>query len=424
MPTDPEASRFNLEFVKAALEDLRPAEEMLARHPALAGSGLHSALVLGDFEQVKHALDESPESTAAKGGPREWEPLLYVCFSRFAGGGSNRAGYFSEVARLLLSRGADPNASYVDERWPDFPLSCLYGATGLNNNPALARVLLEAGARPDDGESLYHSTEHADLACVRLLLEYGASTRATNVLKHVLDYEQLEGLQLLLAAGANPNKVNQRGETALHWAISRGRSAKIVAALLDAGAGVNAKRNDRRTAYALAARSGQTETAKLLESRGASTELPEVDRLIGNCAADPAKSPGTKLPEECNRFLPEFASSHRTSAVRALLAAGVPTGTLGESGGTALHWACWKGYADIAKMLLDSGASLTIEDTVFHAPPAGWFSHGLKNSLERDGDYPQVARLLLDAGAAIAACDMPTGDAAVDAVFREYGLIE
>jgi hypothetical protein len=47
----------------------------------------------------------------------------------------------------------------------------------------------------------------------------------------------------------------------------------------------------------------------------------------------------------------------------------------------------------------------------------------LRTSLERDGDYPQVARLLLAAGATIAAGDMPTGDSAVDEVLREHGLI-
>ena len=50
------------------------------------------------------------------------------------------------------------------------PRPCLYAAAGVNNNPALSRLLLEAGARPDDCESLYHSTEHADLVCMRLLL--------------------------------------------------------------------------------------------------------------------------------------------------------------------------------------------------------------------------------------------------------------
>ena len=86
-----------------------------------------------------------------------------------------------------------------------------------------------------------------------------------------------------------------------------------------------------------------------------------------------------------------------------LLAAGMHVDARGEMGGTALHWACWKGYPDLVKLLLDNGASLTIEDNQFHAPPPGWFDHGLHNCNEEGGDYPEVARLLVAAGARIEA---------------------
>ena len=400
---------------------------MLAREPALAEAGLFPALVLGDARRVGRALDQAPSLATAKGGPRRWEPLIYVCFSRFAKGGTRRADDLTATSLLLLGHGADPNAFQIDERWPDNPLSCLYAAAGLNNNPALARALLDAGARADDLEAAYHATEHANLASLRLLLDRGA---APHGLKHMLDYENLAGVRLLLAAGADPNELNGRRETALHWAVWRARSAGIVAELLDAGADLNARREDRRTAYALAVRSGQTATASLLASRGADTELSALDRLLGACAAaDPSELPrlldGAELPltAELMRLLPEFAASHRSSAVRALLAAGLPVDTPGDYGGTALHWACWKGYADLVEMLIAAGASLAIEDTVFHASPAGWFLHGLRNSPERDGDYPQVARLLIGAGATIAADDIPTGDSGVDAVLGEHGLI-
>jgi Ankyrin repeats (3 copies) len=147
------------------------------------------------------------------------------------------------------------------------------------------------------------------------------------------------------------------------------------------------------TAYAMAVQSGQTETAKLLESRGANTDLSALDRFLGACtAADPsdlsgivADSPEIPLAPEYHRLLPEFAASHRTQAVRALLAAGVPVNTAGDYGGTALHWACWKGYADLVKILIDRGASLTVEDDVFHGTPTGWFSHGLRGTVNLAG---------------------------------------
>jgi ankyrin repeat protein len=158
--------------------------------------------------------------------------------------------------------------------------------------------------------------------------------------------------------------------------------------------------------------------------------MPAEDRLLAECIADPencaaklAASPQVTDNPHFPRLLPQFAASHFTQAVRGLLAAGVPVDTRGEHGGTALHWACWKGYADIVKILLDRNASLSIEDDAFHAPPAGWFAHGLANCHEGCGDYPEVARLLLNHGARLNAEDMPTGNAAVDAVLRERGLI-
>ena len=244
---------------------------------------------------------------------------------------------------------------------------------GVNNNVNLARVLIEAGANVNDGESLYHSTEHADHACLKLLLENGAAASSTNVLKHMLDREDPEGVQLLLAAGADPNDMQHHGATPLHWAVWRGRSAKIVGLLLDSGANVNARRSDGRTAYDLAALNKQPDVMELLKSRGANTQLKPISA-------------------EDARLLPDLAAAHRTEGVRELLALGVPVNATGEHGATALHWACWKGYADLAELLLVNGASLTATDSTYHATPAGWLDHGRDNCGE--GDYAAVERLL------------------------------
>jgi ankyrin repeat protein len=381
-------------FIVAAVSERNRAEDILIQHPSIAEAGFHVALVLGNVKDVERALTAAPALAKSRGGPRNWEPLLYVCFSRYSGAS------VIETARVLLLHGADPNAAWIPEDMPDNPLSCLYAAIGLNNNPALAQTLLEAGANPNDSESLYHSTEHRDLVCMKLLLRHGATSHGTNALKHMLDREDIAGLKLLLEAGANPNEVNPRGETALHWAIWRGRSVAAITALLDSGAALEAKRHDGRTAYAMAAERGQQEVVSLLEARGA---IP--------VSADTKAS------------IPDLAMSRSTVVIRALLAAGEPVDERGDMGATALHWACWKGYADLVKLLLDHGASLTIEDQQFHGTPPGWFAHGLHSCDERVGDYPQVARLLIAAGATIPSVDLPTGDAGVDAVLWEHGLL-
>ena len=141
----------------------------------------------------------------------------------------------------------------------------------------------------------------------------------------------------------------------------------------------------------------------------------ELERLL-------REAPVIAAISESERLLTDLAMSHRTGAVRALLAAGMPVDARAANGATALHWACWKGYADLAKLLLDHGASLTAEDDEFHGTPPGWFGHGARNCCEEGGDYAAVARVLIAAGATIPAVDMPTGRPEVDAVLREHGL--
>jgi ankyrin repeat protein len=415
-------------FIDAAVSNRKRADALLAANPKIADAGFYVALVLGDWKQVERTITETPRLINAKSGPQNCEPLIYLCFSRYANGKSKRAPALVETARVLLRQGADPNAFFLPEDLPNNPLSCIYAATGLNNNPDLGFVLLEAGANPNDNESLYHSTEHHDLACMKLLLSHGAKVEGSNALKHMLDSEDCEGLQLLLDAGADPNETNEQGATALHWAVWRGRSLEIITTLLDHGADLNARRHDGRTSYALAILSGQKEVAALLKSRGATTDLSALDQFVDDSvnagekqlAAPPDVStlPGYKY------LIPHLASVHYTLAVGALLAAGLPIDARGEHGGTALHWACWKGYADLVKLLIDHHAALDIKDEAFHAPPSGWLHHGTQNCGEPNGDYPEVARLLIAAGAPMEGCNTPTGNAEVDAVLREHKLIE
>jgi hypothetical protein len=181
----------------------------------------------------------------------------------------------------------------------------------------------------------------------------------------------------------------------------------------------------------MAVQRGHREIAALLEQRGASTEVSALDRLLGAAGHASRDALGRLIADahqvsiapQDQRLLPDLTMNHASGAVRALLELGCPVDTRGSHGATALHWACWKGYPDLVELLLDRGAPLTTEDRQFHATPAGWFTHGVQNCDERGGDYPAVARLLLDAGATLPAAGLPTGDAAVDAVLRERGVI-
>jgi ankyrin repeat protein len=399
-------------FVAAATSDGQRARQMLQDHPELKHGGLYAWLVLGGNKGVAAALAKRPDIVNAKIGPEKVEPLVYACFSRFGHARSKRASNLAETVRLLLAAGADPNTSIPSEYGP---LSCLYAASGVLGNVEMTRLLLEAGANPNDGESLYHATENPDHACLKLLLAHGADIEKGNAIKHMLDREDPEGLKLLPDAGGDPNLANPQGATGLHWAVMRGRSARIVSMLLDAGADVDAKRADGRTAYAMAMASGQIEIANLLAARGADTGLNAVDAFIAGRGPAPqglADSPAAA------HLMVELVERGNVAGVEALLQAGVSPDVRGGMGETPLHWACWKGNADLIRVLLAHGAPLDAQETTYKATPPGWLHHGSTNC--REGDYAEGARLLLAAG--VREWTEPSGNDALDGVLREAGL--
>ena len=153
---------------------------------------------------------------SAPGGPNGWAPLLYVTHSVYAN---------VDLARDLLARGADPNVTFSSEYGE---MSALYGAAGVVHDPQLTRVLLEAGANPDDGESVYHATEAAHPACLRALIEHGATLEPIH-LAHALDDERLEHVKLLLDAGVDAREL-------LPFAVRRGRGPEYIQLLFDHGA--------------------------------------------------------------------------------------------------------------------------------------------------------------------------------------------
>src|SRR6266480_180355 len=71
-------------LVKAACQgDMVLANALIAADPHLTNFDLYTSCVTGEFVAFEKHLDRDPELARHKGGPLEWQPILYACFSRF-----------------------------------------------------------------------------------------------------------------------------------------------------------------------------------------------------------------------------------------------------------------------------------------------------------------------------------------------------
>jgi hypothetical protein len=77
---DPRAEFINVSVWHGSLDR---AQEILAEHPEVARSDIHTAAVLGDHEAVGRFLTADTANATAKGGPRNWDALTHLCFSKF-----------------------------------------------------------------------------------------------------------------------------------------------------------------------------------------------------------------------------------------------------------------------------------------------------------------------------------------------------
>ncbi|MCG3121374.1 MAG: hypothetical protein ALAOOOJD_04439 [bacterium] len=422
---------------------LERADAILTAHPEVANASIHTAAILGDDAAVRRFLALDPGNATAKGGPRGWDALTHLCFSKYFRLERNRSDGFVRAATALLDAGASANSGWFEENHQPQPEweSVLYGAAGIAHHAELTRLLLERGAEPNDGEVVYHTPETYDNAALQVLAESGKlndDSMAIMLLRKA-DWHDYDGIKYLLEHGADPNRMTHWRFTALHQALRRDNDLKIIEAMLGHGADpALPNRWDGKSAVAIAARRGRGEVLALFAQRGIPIELHGVERLIAACARNDAaavRSLAAREPQlvgeilaEGGKLLAEFAGTANSDGVRHLLDLGVKAGALYEGDGyfdiapnsTALHVAAWRAWPTTVKLLIERGAPIDARDGKGRTALA----LAVKACVDSYWTYrrsPESVEALLRAGASVNGVAFPSGYAEVDELLRRHG---
>jgi len=227
--------------------------------------------------------------------------------------------------------------------------------------------------------------EEARMRLAQLSLAYTPS-----VFVNRAEEGDLSAVKWFLAAGMNPNTTTEastkslggdRGQTALMVAAAQGH-AKVVAALVEAGADVN-KAHGSHTPLSLAAAQGHVEVVRILLGRKVDAEQ------VNGAFIDAA---GRRRGEVLRVLLDKGADVRKVGARAATFLLRRGGGTVNGEGEDDAQ------VSEVLKLLLDAGAD-----------PDGQDGDGWRPLMAAAyGGFPASVRLLLDRGAAVnARCDCP-----------------
>jgi len=293
-----------------------------------------SAAGQGRLVVLRRLLDLDPASVNAPGGDGE-RPLHFAATA--------------EIAELLIERGADLEVRDVDHEGTPIQHQV--------NNPEIVRVLLRHGATPD----IFTAVALDEVELAREILKQDPTAIDARIGQPPFSTKNSDGGHIYCyKLGID--------KTPLHLAAERG-SRRVLEELLK-----------------LVSPSRRLIAAAWLEDADAVKAILKESPNIGSEMGAEARS------------IVDAAQAGKTETVRLLLEAGLDPHPPGFNISSALHGACWFGYVEVVKVLIDR-VPLDLRDGVHGGTPLSWAVHGSQHCRNPAGDYVGVVEALLKAGA-------------------------
>ncbi len=336
--------------------DTATAARILAQWPDFSRHSLPAAVVTGDLAEVRRRLAADPGAAGRPAGPLNWEPILYLAFTRYPGAGDTAL----EMAALLLDQGGSAAARFSDD-WEN-PFTALTGTIGEGEGDqpphphavAMAELLLARGAGAYDTQALYNTSITRDETFwLDFLWERSARQGLLERWSEVLEKPTLGGRVPMSAIDyLLGNAVAYDHRRRAEWLIGHGANAD----------GRHAYSGRRLREEALV--HGHVAMAALLERHGAVARPLEgrtafkaacmrLDREAA--AALAAENPACLKDAE---IMMTAARQDRVDVVRLLLALGMDKDIADNDGLRGIQSAVLGGSIDVVRLLVEAGADI------------------------------------------------------------------
>lgn len=368
------------------------ALRLLQQHPEIAGENIYTAVVCGSVERVRELLNDDAALANSADADRQWTPLLMLSTSRLATREAQQNA--TEIARLLLDNGADPNAycpggeEVIGYDEGDIHFTVLTNVIGRGEGRVppharvreLATLLLERGAEPYDKQMLYNvAADHSSRSDLNSNDVWLFDLIYQNSLRLGRGDDWKDPLWRMLDVGSYGP-----GANFLLQAAVVGDNVELAEWMLKHGADPNVRSDNPRFAQYTPAQEadlrGRTALRDLMShfsedaKKTSFSAYENFARSVFRGNAELARAAIAQHPEWLTFPLTLILAtrSDNADAVRLLLELGMSPDINENSSHTkALHSAAMRGATRSAQVLIDAGADVDARELHYGATPMG-----------------------------------------------------